>query len=57
MQKNLRGKIVAQEHYASRLPRDVARQDYLGVILLRNYAGGREKCDWNHRYLHENYLS
>jgi hypothetical protein len=29
------GKIVAQVHYASRLPGVVAGQDYLGGILLR----------------------
>ena len=35
MQETSDGKIVAQVHYASRLPRVVARQDYLGGILLR----------------------
>jgi hypothetical protein len=30
MQKPPNGKIVAQVHYASRLPGFVARQDYLG---------------------------
>jgi hypothetical protein len=35
MQKPPNGKIVAQVHYASRLPGDVAGQDYLRGILLR----------------------
>jgi len=39
------GRIVAQVHYASRLPRFMARQDYLSGILPRIYAGQREKCD------------
>jgi hypothetical protein len=34
MQKPPDGKIVAQVHYASRLPRFKARQDYLSAILL-----------------------
>ena len=42
------GKIVAQVRYASRLPRVMARQDYLTGILLRIGAPGREKCDPNH---------
>jgi len=33
MPKTSDGKIVAQVHYASRLPRVQAGQDYLGVIL------------------------
>jgi hypothetical protein len=42
------GKIVAQERYASRLPRVMAKQDYLSRILPRIEAGRREKCDWDH---------
>jgi hypothetical protein len=45
------GKIVAQIRYASRLPRIVARQDYLGAILPRIEAGGRQKCDQDHGIL------
>jgi hypothetical protein len=48
MPKTSDGKIVAQVHYASRLPRIQARQDYLRVILPRIQAPGREKCDCNH---------
>ncbi len=46
--KTSSGKIVAQVRYASRLPRVMARQDYLGRILPRIHAVGRENCDWNH---------
>ena len=46
--KTSSGKIVAQVRYASRLPRVMARQDYLSGILPRIYAGRREKCDLNH---------
>ncbi len=46
--KTSSGKIVAQVRYASRLPRIMARQDYLGRILPRIHAVGRENCDWNH---------
>jgi len=35
MQKPSDGKIVAQLRYASRLPRIVAKQDYLSEILPR----------------------
>jgi hypothetical protein len=35
MQNTSDGKIVAQIHYASRLPRIVAKQDYLSEILPR----------------------
>jgi hypothetical protein len=38
MQKPPDGKIVAQVHYASRLPRVAARQDYLRGILRRKRA-------------------
>jgi len=31
------GRIVAQVHYASRLPGDMAGEDYLDGILLRFY--------------------
>ena len=41
MQKTSDGKIVAQIPYASRLPRFVAKQDYLSAILLRIRQGGR----------------
>lgn len=51
MQETSSGKIVAQEHYASRLPRFVAEQDYLGQILLPFRFPGREKCEWNHKLL------
>ncbi len=46
--KTSSGKIVAQVRYASRLPRFLAGQDYLGRILRRILAGRREKCDQNH---------
>jgi hypothetical protein len=45
MQQTSSGKIVAQEHYASRLPRIMARQDYLGEILLPFRRQIREKYD------------
>jgi hypothetical protein len=42
------GKIVAQKRYASRLPRIVAKQDYLGRILRRIRASGSQNCDQDH---------
>jgi hypothetical protein len=48
MQKTSDGKIVAQVHYASRLPRVAAQKDYLGRILLRFWSYAAEKCDFNH---------
>jgi hypothetical protein len=39
--KTSSGKIVAQVRYASRLPRFMARQDYLEGILRRIDAAGR----------------
>jgi len=39
------GKIVAQVHYASRLPRILARQGYLSGILLPIGVIGLEKYD------------
>jgi len=42
MQKTSSGRIVAQEHYASRLPRVMARQDYLRAILLPFCDAGGE---------------
>jgi hypothetical protein len=44
------GKIVAQERYASRLPRIAARQDYLSGILPRIRANGDQNCALNHKY-------
>jgi hypothetical protein len=52
--KTSSGKIVAQVRYASRLPRVVARQDYLSGILPRIYQGRREKCDLNHSIYMQN---
>jgi hypothetical protein len=43
MQKTSSGRIVAQKHYASRLLRFMARQDYLGAILLPFWGGERGK--------------
>jgi len=48
MQQTSSGRIVAQERYASRLPRIVAKQDYLGAILLPFWDGRVEKCDRAH---------
>jgi hypothetical protein len=42
------GKIVAQVHYASRLPRVVARQDYLSGSLLRFKAHRGKKFSVPH---------
>jgi hypothetical protein len=44
------GKIVAQRRYASRLPRIVAKQDYLSQILPRICAAGCQNCALNHKY-------
>jgi hypothetical protein len=51
MQKTSSGRIVAQEHYASRLTRFMARQDYLGAILLPFWAAIGEKCELYHTCL------
>jgi hypothetical protein len=48
MQQTSSGRIVAQERYASRLPRIVAKQDYLGAILLPFWDGRVGKCDRAH---------
>src|SRR5271166_6203137 len=42
------GKIVAQVRYASRLPRIVARQDYLRAILPPIAPSCGQKCDGDH---------
>jgi hypothetical protein len=39
---------VAQEHYASRLPRVTARQDFLSGILLRFWFGEEENVSPDH---------
>jgi hypothetical protein len=46
MQNASDGRIVAQVHYASRLPRFMARQDYLSGILRRIGVIGLEKCNF-----------
>jgi hypothetical protein len=43
MQKTSSGKIVAQEHYASRLPRFLARQDYSEADFTPVLGPGRGK--------------
>jgi len=47
---------VAQVHYASRLPSDVAGQDYLRESLLRFQGGQTMKCDGNHGIEMQNYF-
>ena len=45
------GKIVAQVHFASRLPRVMAKQDYLARIVTPNSQSQQQKCDQNHSIL------
>jgi len=37
--------------YASRLPRDMAGQNYLSAILLPIFVLKKEKCDCNHIHI------
>jgi hypothetical protein len=54
MQKPPDGKIVAQVLYASRLHRDMAKQDYLAEFYARFDAAEIEKCDQGHKDYSEN---